>query len=296
MKLFIVGITGVLGRALLSLLIQRGDVVRSLTRKPEQVESLAHAGIEAHLGDLLEQETVTQLPTILRGCDAVLHLATAIPHSNSANAAHAWDITARLRTDGTQALLQAALAGGATRYIQQSIIMAYPDSGDQWIDESTPPDSSPAREAIVGPVRTMEQMIRATASERLQWCILRGGSFVGPGTMQDDQIAGLRSRRLSIACDGSNYLSLVHVADMADAIVKALDAAPAGSTFNIVDDPVRNGDYLDHLANMLGVPHAARIPTHPCPPSYRCSNAAARTALNWTPVEGIWPSSIPSLM
>jgi len=292
MKLFIVGITGVLGRALLPLLTQRGDSVRTLARRPEQVQSLTLAGVEAQVGDLLAQETVAQLPAIVQGCDAVLHIATAIPRNEGAAASHAWDITARLRTDGTRALLQAALASGVQRYIQQSIVMAYPDSGDQWIDESTPLDSSPTREAIVGPVRTMEQMVRATTIERLQWCILRGGAFVGPDTMQDNQIASLRSGRLSIACGGNNYLSLVHVADMAMAIVQALDSAPAGSTFNIVDDPVRNSDYLDHLADMLGLPHAARIPTRPCPPSYRCSSEAARTTLNWTPVEGIWPSMV----
>jgi nucleoside-diphosphate-sugar epimerase len=295
MKLFIVGITGVLGHALLPLLTQRGDTVRTLARKSEQVQSLTLAGVEAFVGDLLAQEIVAQLPTMVRGCDAVLHIATAIPHSEGAAASHAWEITGRLRTDGTRVLLQAALDSGVQRYIQQSIVMAYPDSGDQWIDESTPLDSSPAREAIVRPVRTMEQMVRATAIDRLQWCILRGGAFVGPDTMQDNQIASLRSGRLSIPCDGNNYLSLVHIADMATAIVQTLDSAPAGSTFNIVDDPVRNGDYLDHLADMLGVPHAARIPTHPCPPSYRCSNKAARSTLNWTPIEGIWPSITHSL-
>jgi len=290
MRLFIVGITGILGRTLLPLLTQKSHVVRALARRPEQVQALEREGVEAQAGDLLAQETIEQLPTMVRGCDTVLHIATAIPRNGGVAASHAWDTTARLRTDGTRALLRTTLDGGVQQYIQQSIVMAYPDSGDQWIDESTPLDSSPTREAIVGPVRTMEQMVRAIETNRLQWCILRGGSFVGPGTMQDNQIAGLRSGRLSIACDGNNYLSLVHVIDMATAIVQALDSAPTGSIFNIVDDPVRNGDYLDHLADILGVPHAARIPTHPCPPSYRCSNEAARTALNWTPTEGIWPS------
>jgi nucleoside-diphosphate-sugar epimerase len=290
MKLFVAGITGILGRTLLPLLIQRGDIVRTLARRPEQVLSLTGVGVEALPGDLLAQETIARLPAMVQGCDALLHIATAIPRSRGIAASHAWDITARLRTDGTRALLHAALASGVQRYVQQSIVMAYPDSGDQWIDESTPLDSTLTREATVGPVRTMEQMLRATEIDRLQWCILRGGLFVGPDTMQDIQIADLRSGRLSIACDGNNYLSLVHVADMATAIVQALDSAPAGSTFNIVDDPVRNGSYLDHLADMLGVPHAARIPTHACPPSCRCSNVAARTTLNWSPVKGIWPS------
>src|SRR5947209_11513040 len=96
------------------------------------------------------------------------------------------DATTRLRTEGTRRLLDAALAAGAGRYLQQSIVMAYPDGGDRWLDEGTPLDDSPARAAVCAPVAAMEGMLRDTDPERLGWCILRGGIFVGPGTGQDD--------------------------------------------------------------------------------------------------------------
>ena len=167
--------------------------------------------------------------------------------------------------------------------------MAYPDGGDRWFEEDTPLDTSPAGAAISEPVFAMEDMVRDVAPKQLQWCILRGGSFVGPETAQDDLIAQLRAGQVVVPCDGRNFLSLVHVADMARAIVRALEETLVVATFNIVDEPIRNGDYLDHLADIIGVPHPPRDPSRPCPPSLRCSNKAARTTLGWDPIHGIWP-------
>ena len=47
MRIFIVGATGVLGRALLPLLLQKGCIVRTLARTPEKVRALELAGVEA---------------------------------------------------------------------------------------------------------------------------------------------------------------------------------------------------------------------------------------------------------
>jgi nucleoside-diphosphate-sugar epimerase len=288
MRIFVAGATGVLGRALMPLLLQKGYIVRALARTIGKMRALELAGIEAVQGDLLSPETAKQLAEIIQGCNAVVHIATAIPSDR--NAPGAWDITARLRTEGTRLLLQASLATGVQRYIQQSIVMAYPDGGEHWLDEQTPLDASPERATICGPVIAMEDMIWDISPEQLRWGILRGGSFVGPETAQDEQIAQLRAGQLVVPCDGSNFFSPVHVTDMARAIVSALESAPPGSVFNIVDEPIRNGDYLDHLADLLGVPHPPRNPSRPCPPSHSCSNHAARTVLGWTPSLGIWPA------
>jgi nucleoside-diphosphate-sugar epimerase len=285
MKIFIAGTTGLLGRSLIPLLIQKGYIVRGLVRTAEKARALELAGVEAVRGDLLARETVEQLPELIRGCNAVVHIATAIPRADSLEAKQAWETTGRLRTEGTQALLQASLATGVQRYIQQSITMAYPDSADAWLDETTPLDA--ARTYI----NKMEDLIRSLSPDQLQWCILRGGSFVGPETAQEQQIQQLRAGQLVVPGDGQNYISPVHVCDMAQAISLALECAPAGSTFNIVDEPLRNGAYLDQLADQLEVARPARQTDKPNPPSQRCSNKAAREVLGWTTRHSIWPSA-----
>ncbi len=286
MRIFVIGATGVLGRALLPLLQQEGYTVRTLVRSKEQVRLLQQSGIEAQQGDLLaqEQDIGPRLLEVLGGCDATVFIATAIPRDMSAPGA--WDLNTRLWTEGTQRVLQASLATSVKKYVQQSVTLAYPDGGDEWIYENTPLDARIDRTTV-----DMEDMIRDVAREQLGWCILRGGLFVGPGTGQEDELGTIRAGKSTIPCDGTNFLSLVHVADMADAISKALIHAPAGTIYNIVDEPIRSGEYLKRLAEIVGVAQPEQDYSQPCPPSWRCSNQAAQTILGWKPTHGIWPIS-----
>lgn len=281
MTIFVAGATGVLGRALIPRLVVRGHRVRAtarrrpLTRLPEGVEFVEADLLAADLGRLVD------------GCDAVIHIATAIPADPSAPGA--WDDNARLRTSGTRRLLAAALECGVSRYVQQSIVMAYRDGGDTWLDEQAPLDDSPARATVCGPVIEMEAMLREVEPQALAWTILRGGGFVGEGTDQRALIERLRDGTIVVAGDGSNYVSLVNVADMATAVAAAVEVAPAGSTFNVVDNPLRYCDYVDALADLTGVPRPVRAPKLPSPPSWRCTNRAAQAVLGWMPRERIWP-------
>jgi nucleoside-diphosphate-sugar epimerase len=287
MRVAVVGPTGVLGRALIPLLLEHDYTVRAVVRSPSKAHEVLPQGIEIAEGDLLAPHIEKQLPTLLEGCDAVLHMATAIPRDMSAP--HAWDANTHLRTDGVSLLLQAALKAGAKQYLQQSIIMAYPDHGDEWITEDMPLATSSERAGLCAPVITMENLVRTLATDRLRWCILRGGSFVGPDTLQDHAVADVRSGKYVIAGTGQNFVSLIHVADMASAVLAALENAPDQSIFNIVDEPRREGDYLDRLADSVGAGRPPRDETRPSPPSWRCSNQATRSILQWSPAHSIIP-------
>jgi nucleoside-diphosphate-sugar epimerase len=289
MRVIVFGATGVLGRELVPLLLGRRHTVVAPVRSPEKARALAEAGVELHPGDLLSPETQERLPELMAGCRAAVHIATAIPRDSGAPGA--WEANTRLRTEGTRALLDAALAAGVERYVQQGIVMAYVDGGDRWLDESTPLDDSPDRARVCRPVIEMEGMVGAVAPERMAWCILRGGSFQGPGTAQDRTLERLREGIERVPCDGRSYISPVHPADMGAAVAIALERAPGGSVFNVNDEPVRQGEYLDRLAALVGAPRPERDPSRECPPSFRCSSAAAREALGWEPTHSIWPEA-----
>ena len=289
MQIAIFGATGVLGQALTPLLLQQGDTVRALVRSLQKARTVLPAAVDCVECDVLSPDEEQPLDKLLRDCQAVLHIATAIPRV--AGAPGAWDMNTRLRTDGTRILLDAALAAGVECYLQQSIVMAYPDRGDEWITEDLPLDNSPKRAAINEPVIIMERLVREVSPRRLRWCILRGGTFVGRSTFQDEIIANLKASKQVVAGDGLNFFSPVHVSDMARACVAALQLAPAGSIFNVVDEPLRQGEYLDRLAWLVGAPSPRRDLAQPRPPSWRCSNVAARAILRWQPTHSIWPTT-----
>ncbi len=286
MRVCVVGATGVLGRNLVPLLARLGHSIRALARRPPEEAPPAITGVAEYAEcDLLSPESASRLPYWLDGCDAVINIATAIPPDF--NAPGAWDRNSRLRREATERLLTNSVAAGVKRYIQESITMAYVPGGDQWLDESTPFDRLPERAETCGPVIDMEAMVRA--ARELECVILRGGMFVGPGTFQEGLAADLRNGRAVVPGDGSSFISPIHVADMAEAVAAALTEAPPGSIFNVVDEPVRHGDYMDRLARIMGAPPPPRDRSLPPVPSQRCTNRAARQVLGWAPVHGIWP-------
>ena len=290
MKVFIVGATGVIGRDLVPRLLARGDSVVALVRSRERAARVLGAGVELHEGDLLA-ESPDRLRAMLAGCDAAAHMATALrPGSPGFGTTNTNEV---LRIEGTRRLLDAALAAGVRRYVTQSIAFAYADRGEEWIDEATPLAAPEAGRGMSRPIVEMEGMVRATDPARASWCILRGGSFVGPDTRQDETVERLRAGSLKVPGDGSNWVSLVHVADYATAVDLALHSSVTG-IFNVNADPMRNGGYLDRLADVVGAPRPQRDPEAPLPRSFRCSNAAVRTALGWSPSHSLFAEQAPS--
>jgi len=287
MKIAVAGSTGVLGRAVIPLLLQQGYEVRALARSVEKAKKTLPPNIEIVECDLLSPNVNKRIASYLQGCEAVVHIATSIPQNFALP--NAWDANTHLRTDTVRMLLKASAEVGVKQYIQQSITMAYPDCGENWITEDTPLDTSPERASPCAPVITMEEMIRNIPTHHLHWCILRGGSFAGSDTFQDRAIENIRAGKEIIPCDGRNFISLIHVADMATATVAALQYAPAGSVFNIVDEPMRQHEYSDRLAISIGANKPQRDMNSVCPPSWRCSNQLAKSILNWRPTHDIIP-------
>ena len=288
MAVVVVGATGVLGRALVPLLRARGHRVRALARSSARARDLLRDDVEVHECDLLAPDAESSLPGLLSPGDSVVHIAAAI--APDPRWRKHWEAAAALRTVGVGRLLRAALGAGAARYVQQSIVMAYPDHGDRWIEEDAPLDRSRARAAVCAPVIAMESMVRSLAGERLRWCILRGGAFVGPETAQEVLVHRLRARELVVPGNGAHFISPIHVADMAGAVLAALERDYSSCVLNIVDEPVRYGEYVDRIARSLDAAPPPRDASRSPPPSLRCHNRAARSVLGWAPERQIYPA------
>ena len=197
--------------------------------------------------------------------------------------------TAALRIEGTRTLLDAVMDAGVRRIVQQSIALAYVDGGDTWLAESTP--FYRADPTAVPPHEQMEAMVRVASNGKLEWMILRGGTFVGADTFQDDAIRQLRAGELRLAGDGMNWLSPVRHEDYAEAVALAIHGPEAAWTLNVTAEPIRQGAYLDELADRLGAARPERDRDQPRPRSYRCTSAAAERVLGWRPTHELWPDA-----
>ena len=79
------------------------------------------------------------LDAAVRRHDAVVNLATHIPSSSwKMLRRSAWAENDRIRREASSNLVDAAIAAGVSRFVQESFAPVYPDRGDQWIDEDVP--------------------------------------------------------------------------------------------------------------------------------------------------------------
>ena len=118
----------------------------------------------------------------------------------------------------------------------------------------------------------------------MDWVILRGGLFYGPGTgFDDDWFGRARAGKLRLPGDGHRYVSLVHIQDMAAATVATIARWPSRQALIVADDgPARWREVLEYVTTNAGAePPQPGGPTGF--PSFRVRNARAREALAWAP-------------
>jgi nucleoside-diphosphate-sugar epimerase len=146
-------------------------------------------------------------------------------------------------------LVDAALAEGVARLVQESFAPLYPDRGDDWIDEQTPLAPISLNRTVVDAETSAN---RFTASGRTG-VVLRFAAFYGPDAFTTRDMAQLVRRGWApIPGRPEGFLSSISHDDAATAVVAALEL-PAGA-YNVTDDePVRRRDFADAFARSLGV-------------------------------------------
>jgi len=112
MKIFIAGATGTLGIPLVHELVANGHQVIGLTRAEAKRPVLEKLGAGAVIADALDANAIDRAVRDA-GPDAVVDLLTAIPPKGPLRAAD-MALTNRLRIEGTEYLLRAAIASGAS--------------------------------------------------------------------------------------------------------------------------------------------------------------------------------------
>jgi nucleoside-diphosphate-sugar epimerase len=216
----------------------------------------------------------------------IVHQLTALPKGGPRRRSDL-DATNRLRVEGTGNLLEAATRAGARRFVVGSFAVL----ADR---EAAATDSADDAAAAV---RSMErQVLEATERGSIEGVILRYGMFYGleaPSTIA--MIDMVRKRRLPVVRGDAGQLPWIHVADAVSATVRALDVAPAGSSYDIVDDrAVSLTEFAEAIAEYTGsaapikvpawlprlvAPYIARLTSIRMP----LSNAKAKRDLGWTP-------------
>ncbi|MEY2571125.1 MAG: hypothetical protein QOE63_1475 [Acidimicrobiaceae bacterium] len=286
MKVFVTGATGAIGTYVVPLLVQAGHDVTALARSPEKAARLEAAGVRP-VADVSLFDAVA-LKDAFADVEVVANLATAIPTVSKAVRASAWADHNRIRTEGSRAVVDAALAARVDRVIQESITFIYADAGDAWIDETSAVDCPPPFASTLD----AEASAARFAQER-DAVVLRFAGFYGPHSHHTDVFMRAARRHIApIVGRGRDHVSSIHLRDAASAVVAALHAPPG--TYDVGDDePVTKKE----LGHALGAAVGKR-PWFASPGrlgvlagkssallrrSQRISNRKLRSATGWAP-------------
>jgi nucleoside-diphosphate-sugar epimerase len=285
-KVFVAGATGVLGWRAVDRLVQAGHAVSGVARSPEKAARLRGLGAAPVQVDVFD---AAALRDAVAGNEVVCNLATHIPRTSKARRDAAWVENDRIRREASRNLVDAALAAGAGRYVQESITFLYADAGDAWIDEDAPMDPP----AYARSVLDAEAQAKRFTDAGRTGVVLRFGLFYGADSHHTVDALRLARRRVAATFGRADaYISSITTDDAAAAVVAALDA-PAG-IYNVVDDePLTRRAYADALGDARGGRRLHMPPalvtklggdkTETLARSQRVSNERFRKETGWAP-------------
>jgi nucleoside-diphosphate-sugar epimerase len=311
MKVFVAGATGVLGRALVPQLVDRGHEVVGMTRSASKQALVRSLGARPVIADALDPDAVAQAVAAAEP-EVIVHELTALSGPMSVREARHPErfsgaiLTNRLRTEGIDHLLAAGRAVGARRVVAQSFgaFRFARDGGPvQTEDDPIDPDAAEPRQPGIDAILHLERAV--TTIEWGEGLALRYGGFYGPGTSvssaPDAQMAGpVRKRRLPIVGGGGGVWSHIHVEDAATATAIAVERGRPGVYYVVDDDPAPVREWLPALASALGAKPPRRVPrwlgrlaagevaTVMMTEAKGASNAKAKRELGWQPRYPSW--------
>ena len=201
-RIFLAGASGAIGRRLTSLLCGAGHHVFGTTRVAAKAEQLRALGAEPVIVDVFDGAALLSAVTTSRP-EVVIHELTDLPTSlDPSQMGQAIVRNARIRDEGTQNLVRAALAAGARRLVAQSIAWAYTPGPEPHL-ESDPldVDAQGDRQITVRGVTALEDW--TLHSPPLEGIVLRYGRLYGPGTHSE-----IPSTSASVHVDAAAYAAL----------------------------------------------------------------------------------------
>ena len=229
--LAITGGTGFVGSRVLAL---AGQPLRALARRPPPQQP----GVAWLAGDLTDAATLADL---CAGASAVIHIAGVV------NAADAAGFNAG-NVAGTAAMLAAAKAAGVRRFVHVSSLAA----------------REPALSLYGASKAEAEALVQASG---LDWVIVRPPGVYGPGDKDMLGLFQLAQWGLGLAPGGPGArISLLHVDDLARALLALAAAGPVGELLEIDDGAGDAGGYAhaDH-AGAIGAALGRRVRMLPVP-------------------------------
>ena len=183
LKIFLAGASGVIGRRLVPLLIERGYEVHGTTRSRARASELERQGAHPIVLDAFDRPAVLAALAAVRPQVLIHQLTDLSGGFKPEKVAETLQRNSRLRTEGTHNLVEAAHAAGVRRLIAQSIAWVYaPGREPHAEDDSLDRAAEGTRAVTVRGVVALEEAVLGAAP--IEGLVLRYGWLYGPGASE----------------------------------------------------------------------------------------------------------------
>jgi len=239
MKVFVTGAAGFIGSAIAAGLVKAGHEVVGLVRKPEQLEEVKKIGVTGVLGALDNREL---LIAQARAADAVINAAS----SDNRVAVEAF-------VD--------ALAGSGKVFLHTSGSSIVGDaSGGEGTEQIYYEDQLPAPTADKAARVAIDNLVLDAANQGVRSAVLCNTLIYGHGALPRDSVQLPRllkqARKSGIVRHvgpGRNIWSNVHIDDVVDLYLLALDKTEAGTFYFVESGEASFRDMSSAIAKALGL-------------------------------------------
>jgi nucleoside-diphosphate-sugar epimerase len=242
MKVFVTGVTGYIGGSIAERLISLGHQVSGLVRSEGKIPLLRERGIEPVHGTLDDAEILTQAAT---AADAVIHAASADHPASVVTLVSALERSGKALICTTGSGIAADSAAGEY-------------AGSTVYTEDTYLEPVPLRRPRVA----MNRFVREAAIDKGVRAIVICPSMIygtGRGLQKDsDQLPKLMAVSKQVGAGvyfgkGLNRYSNVHIDDLVDLYMLALEKAPGGSFFFAENGDASFKDIAEMISRALGL-------------------------------------------
>jgi nucleoside-diphosphate-sugar epimerase len=248
-RAFLTGGTGFIGGRVARKLRARGDDVSALVRSPEKASDLRELDCELVEGDLSSTEAIRQGA---EGADAVIHAGAVykvgVPSSEFEGMYDA-------NVHGTERVLDAAVAAGVDRVVYLSTVNVFGNTHGRVVDEDYRRDES---DGFLSCYDETKYRAHEVALDRVgkgaPVVIVQPGGVYGPGDHSEvgNMITQTAKGKLRMKAFPETGLNLVHVDDVADGILLALDGGEVGESYVLGGEISTMGDLVDKVADLSG--------------------------------------------
>ena len=248
----VTGASGLLGSHIVEQLRKRNLPVRALVRPQSDRSWLETQDVEFVEGDVTDPASLSRA---CQGVDAVYHSAAKVGDWGP------WEEFQRITIDGTQNMIDAAIAAGVRRFVHISSISCYGyHTREVEVDETFELGYKLYKWAYYSrsKIEAERRVWKAHKSGSIEVTVIRPAWIYGPRdrTTIARLVRMIRAGKAKILGPGDNRLNVVYAGNIAEAAITAA-AMPeaAGEAYNCSNDgDITQREYFDLLAKAMGEP------------------------------------------